>query len=169
MSLPLFPGAKGCGWISKRKGLDDFIIANNCSHKDKDSLITFPVQKYRGNQEGTFPFDFLCCLLWFGCLWCGAVPDGPGGSITAIRAPQPRSDAPAWPVGLFCCCKISASKGDEVAISSSCCLHAHGTSVHHGGAQGLVPPAMRVGSPRWVPAATTQREKLACNYSHNWR
>lgn len=75
MSLPLFPGAKGCGWVSKRKGLDDFIIANNCSHKDKDSLITFPVQKCQGNQKGTFPFDFPGCLLRFGHLQCLAVPE----------------------------------------------------------------------------------------------
>lgn len=74
MSLPLFPGAKGCGWISKRRGLDDFIIANNCSHQDKDSLITFPEQKYRGNQKGTFPFAFPCCLLCFGRLRYHVVP-----------------------------------------------------------------------------------------------
>lgn len=74
MSLPRFPGAKGCGWISKRKELDDFIIANNCSHQDKGSLITFPANKYQGNQEGTFPFDLPRCLLCFGPLWCCAVP-----------------------------------------------------------------------------------------------
>ena len=92
MSLPLFPGAKGCGWISKRKGLDDFIIANNCSHQDKDSLITFPVQKYQGNRKGTFPFDFLRCLLCFGHLQYRAVPEAGceakwtwGGVKAAIR------------------------------------------------------------------------------------
>lgn len=74
MSPPLFPGAKGCGWISKRKGLDDFIIAHNCSHQDKDSLIAFPVQKYQGNQKGNvshliFRVVF-CVTVVFGTMRC---------------------------------------------------------------------------------------------------
>lgn len=109
MSLPLFPGAKGCGWVSKRKGLDDFIIANNCSHKDKDSLITFPVQKCQGNQKGTFPFDFPGCLLQFGRLQCLVVPEAGcravvvGGAGTASRVLVSWSrDAPTQHVALFC-------------------------------------------------------------------
>ena len=63
-------------WLDfKRKGLDDFIIANNCSHQDKDSLSTFPVQKCRGNQKGMFPCDFLRCLLRVGRFRHRAVPE----------------------------------------------------------------------------------------------
>lgn len=90
MSLPLFPGAKGCGWVSKRKGLDDFIIANNCSHQDKDSLITFPVQKYQGNASILMFRVVFCVLVVLGTVRCqkqAARLNGlGGGSVMVIRA-----------------------------------------------------------------------------------
>lgn len=89
---PCFQQPKGCGWISERKALDDFIITNNCSHQDKDGLITFPGQKYQGNPKGTFPFDVPHCLQCFGRLWYRAVPKAGcepkrtwGGVKAAIR------------------------------------------------------------------------------------
>lgn len=113
MSLPLVPEAKGYGWISKRKGLDDFIIANNCSHQDKGSLITFCVKKYQGNQKGTFPFDLPRCLLCFGPLWCCAVP-GAGCEAEGIWEDQGSS---SW----WCVLVIRGVPGWRCSASS--CLH----------------------------------------------
>lgn len=135
MSLPLFPGAKGCGRISKRKGLDDFIIANNCSHQDKDSLITFPAQKYQGNQKRTFPFDLPRCLLCCGPLWCCAVP-GAGCEAEGIWGSQGSSSwcgvlvirgVPGWrcsassclPIRIYFTDRLQAGLGFHVPDSLS--------------------------------------------------
>lgn len=71
---PDFLEPKDVAGFQKEKRLDDFIIANNCSHQDKDSLITFPVQKYQGIQKGTFPFDFsaLSSVVWSCSVLCSA-------------------------------------------------------------------------------------------------